>query len=93
MQHRINLITQLLASELALPEKVTACLKAFSGMEITHVEEKKKKSLYHFLNTSNEITAHYPFIKTDEDYSLIPEADLNKILKNIQRLCLKLLAN
>ncbi|OGT22899.1 MAG: hypothetical protein A3C55_06830 [Gammaproteobacteria bacterium RIFCSPHIGHO2_02_FULL_42_13] len=93
IQQRVNTITRLLGADLPLPKKVTESLKAFSGTDITHVPAHHKKSIYHFLHTVNTITARYPFIKTDEDYSLISEADLNKILKNIQRLCLKLLVD
>ncbi len=91
LQIRINNVTQILASDLSKVNKVVASLEAFSGLDITHFDDKKTKYVYKHIATMNAITGRYPFIKTYDDYNLISEADLNKILKDIQQLCLKLL--
>ncbi len=90
-QQRINLVTQKLASESSKIDKVVTSLQVFSGMDITHFSRKKTESVYKHIATMNSIISRYPVIKTYEDYALISDIDLNKILKSIQQLCLKLL--
>lgn len=91
LQTRINSIIQILASELSKANKVTSALQAFSGLDITHFSSQKTKSVYKHITTVNSVAARYPIIKSYEDYEIITDKDLNKILKSIQQLCLKLL--
>ncbi len=91
LQTRINTFIQSLASNETKAGKVVASLQAFSGMEITNFNKKKTNSVYKYLVTINSIVARYPIIKTNDDYQCMSDADLDKILKSIQQLCLKLL--
>jgi hypothetical protein len=91
LQTRINSITQILASDLPKSKKAIASLQAFSGLDITHFNHKKKESVYKYLSTLNAVVARYPTIKTYDDYNIMTDVDLNKILKSIQQICLKLL--
>ncbi len=92
LQTRINTITQILASEPLKAHKVIASLQAFSGMDITHFSNQQKKSVYKYMATINDITSRYsPVIKSNDDYKIMSDADLNIILKNVQQLCIKLL--
>jgi hypothetical protein len=88
---RINAIIQILADTSSKANKVVASLQAFSGMDITHFSEQKKRTLYSHMTTINNITSRYSEIKTYEDYKIISNSDLSKILKSIQQLCFKLL--
>lgn len=92
LQTRINAITQILASEPSKANKVIASLQAFSGMDITHFNSQQKKSVYRYMATINDVTSRYsPSIKTNDDYKIMSDADLNIVLKNVQQLCIKLL--
>ena len=93
LQVRINSITQTLASNLPKADKAVATSQALSGMDITNLSNQKKQCIYKYMTTSNKIIARYPTIKSNDDYKIISDADLNKLLKNIQQLCLKLLAD
>lgn len=90
LQERINRVTQVLAEDLPKHSKATTAMQTFSGLDITHFNNHQKNCIYKYMTAMNEITAHYPTIKTNDDYKIISETHLNKILKNIQQLCLKL---
>jgi hypothetical protein len=91
IQIRINTFIQTLTNNETKASKVITSLQAFSGMDITHFNKKKTNSVYKYLATINSIVARYPIIKTNDDYQFMSDADLDKILKTIQQLCLKLL--
>jgi hypothetical protein len=91
IQIRINFIIQLLAGDLSKSDKVIETSQAFSGMDITHFTEEKQQSVYKYIITTNKIMAKYPTIKSYDDYKIITDIDLNKLLKSVQQLCLKLL--
>ena len=91
LQIKINSITQILSSESSKLNKVVMSLQGFSGLDITHFSNKKMKSMHKHMATINSITSHYPNIKTYDDFKIIPDTDLDEILKNVQQLCLKLL--
>lgn len=91
LKTRINAIIQILTDTSSKSNKVVAALRAFSEIDITHFDEQKTRSIYRDMTTINNITSRYPEIKTDEDYKIISDSDLNKILKNIRQLCFKLL--
>lgn len=93
LQARVNSIIQILTSDLSKADKVVAASQAFSGMDITHLSSQKKQCVYKYIISSNKIMAFYPTIKSNDDYKIISDTDLNKFLKNIQRLCLKLLVD
>jgi flagellar biosynthesis/type III secretory pathway chaperone len=90
LQNRINSVIQILASDLPKTDKVVAASQAFSGMDITHLSKQKTQSVYQYIMTSNKIMARYPTIKSHDDYKIMSHTDLNKLLKNVQQLCLKL---
>jgi ribosomal protein S13 len=92
LQTRINAIIQILANDLPKADKVVASLKAFSGLDITHFNSHQNESINKYLTKINNITARYP-IKTDDDYKILSNADLSKILKSVQKLCLNLLVD
>ena len=91
LQARINSIIQILAHDLLKADKVVASLKAFSGLDMTRFSSHQNESINEYLAQINNITSRYP-IKTDADYKIVSNADLNKILKSIQ-LCLNLLVD
>lgn len=91
LQVRINSIIQILASDLSKADKVVAASQTLSGMDITHLSNQKTQCVYKYITTSNKIMACYPTIKSYDGYKIISDSDLNKFLKNIQQLCLKLL--
>jgi len=91
IQARINIITQSFASNETKAKKVSVSLQAFSGMDITHFNKQKTNSIYKYLGAVNRIIKNYPIVQVPDDYQYIPDSDLDKILKNIQQLCLKLL--
>ena len=91
LQIKINSITQILSGESSKLNKVVMSLQGFSGLDITHFNSKKMKSLHKYMGTINSITSHYPAITTYDDFKIIPDTDLDEILKNVQQLCLKLL--
>ena len=93
LQIRINTFIQSLASNETKASKVVESLQAFSGMEITNFNKQKTNSIYKYLTTLNSIMARYPIIKTNDDYQFMSDADLDKILKTIQQLCLQLLVD
>lgn len=87
---KINLVTQSLASTQTKPNKVVAALKSFSGLDMTNFNKKKMNSIHQHFGEINCITAQYK-IATDDDYQIISDIHLDKILKTIQQLCLKLI--
>ena len=87
---KINLVTQALSSDQAKPNKVVSALKNFSGLDMTNFSKKMMNTIHQHFGEINSITSQYK-IKTEDDYKIITDNDLNKILKNIQQLCLKLL--
>ena len=91
LQIKINSITHILASESLKPNKVVMSLQTFSGLDITHFNDQKKKAIYKHMAAINNITSHYPTITTHDNYKIISDTDLNEILKNVQQLCLKLI--
>ncbi len=92
LQTRINSIIQIFANDLPKPDKVVTSLKAFSGLDIAHFNSHQTKSINKYLGKINNILSLYP-IKTYDDYKIMSDSDLNKILKNIQELCLNLLVD
>ena len=90
LNQKINLVIQALASEQIKPTKIVAACKNFSGLDMTNFSKKKKNFVHQHFGEINSITSQYN-IKTEDDYKIIAEPDLDKILKNIQQLCLKLL--
>lgn len=88
---RINSIIQILAGESSKANKAVASLQAFSGLDITDFSNQKKESVYKYMIAVDSIIARYPIIKIYDDYEMITDKDLNKILKNVQQLCLKLI--
>jgi hypothetical protein len=91
LQTRINNITQLLSGESSKQNKVVMSLQSFSGLDITHFNNQQMKNIHKYMSAINEITSQYSSIRTYDDYSIISDPHINKILKNIQQLCLKLL--
>jgi len=91
IQIRINSIIRVLASDLSTADKYKEIAPSFSGMDITHFTEKQKQHVYKYMTTANKIMARYPTIRTGDDYKIITDSDLNKLLKNVQQFCLKLL--
>ncbi len=92
LQQRINSIIEILANDTSKAEKAVASLKAFSGLDITHFTSHQKDSIHKYLSKINNILTRYP-VTTDDDYKIIPDKDLNKILKSVQELCLNLLVD
>lgn len=91
IQIRINSVIKVLASDLLKVDKFKEVSTSFSGMDITHFTDKQKQHVYKYIITANKIMARYPTIETHDDYNIITDADLNKLLKNVQQFCLKLL--
>ncbi len=91
LQLKINNITNILASDLPKPQKVLSALQQFSGLDITHFSKAAKRSINKHLGAVNGIVSHYPAISHD-NYHIISDKHLNGMLKNIQLLCLNLLA-
>lgn len=91
IQIRINSIIRILSSDLSKVDKFREVSPSFSGMDITHFTDKQKQNVYKYIMTANKIMARYSTIKTYDDYKIITDADLNKLLKNVQQFCLKLL--
>lgn len=91
LQIRINSIIQIFASDLSKADKVVAACKVLSGMDITHFTNQKKQMIYKHITASNNIMSRYSSIKNYDDYKIMSDADLNKLLKSVQQLCLKLL--
>jgi hypothetical protein len=91
LHKRINTIIEAFASNSLKEKKVATALNGFMGMEITHLTKQKMNSIHKHMGMINSIISSYPIIKTKDDYKFMTEIDLDKILKNIQQLCLKLL--
>jgi iron uptake system EfeUOB component EfeO/EfeM len=91
LQAKIDSVIQILASDLSKANKLIAALQTLSGTDITHLSSQKKQCIYRQMNTSNKIIARYPTIKDYDDYAIISDADLNKLLKSVEQLCFKLL--
>jgi len=91
IEMRINTITHILATEPSKIGKMAKSLQALHGLDFTHLNNKKKNSIYKHMTDYNKIMEKYPTIKTQDDYHLISDIDLSKILKSIQQLCIKLL--
>ncbi len=91
LQLKINNITNILASDLPKHQKALSALQQFSGLDITHFCKAAKRSINKHLGAVNEIVSHYPTI-SDNNYHIISDKHLNDMLKNIQLLCLNLLA-
>lgn len=91
LQSRINSVIQILTSDISKADKIVAAFRTLSGTDITHLSSQKTQYVYRHIIASNKIMARYPTIKNYDDYAIISDADLNKLLKSIKQLCLKLL--
>jgi hypothetical protein len=92
LQTRINSILQIFANNSSKVDKVVSALKAFSGLDITHFTAHQKESINKYLSKINKITSHY-LVKTYDDYKIISNPDLDKILNSVQELCFNLLVD
>jgi hypothetical protein len=83
---------QMVLNDQAMPsyEKVHNSLLAFKGMVLSSIPTKTQKSLESVMLRIQQVFNCYP-IKTFEDYQLISEEELNKILLNISGLCSEIL--
>ncbi len=68
-------------------DKVIKCFNTISGLEISALRSGQQSSIKKQILLINGVLQQYP-IKTHEDYSLISDYHLNKLLKNIKQICL-----
>jgi uncharacterized Fe-S cluster-containing MiaB family protein len=80
-------IMTILDEKIPKKDKVIKCFNATSGLEISALSSDQKNSIYKQISASNRILKQYP-IKTYDDYALISDNHLNKLLKNIKQVCL-----
>lgn len=92
MQLRMIDIIKILNGNLPKHEKIVQACKRLSGLDMTHATPISKRSIGEYLHEMNNVLSPYDTVlKTWEDYQLISDEHLNKILKNIKRLCKKLI--
>jgi 3-hydroxy-3-methylglutaryl CoA synthase len=84
MNELILKLATILDEKLSKKDKVIKCFSAMSGLEISALSSDQKNSINKQLLAINGILKQYP-IKTYDDYSLISDNHLNKLLKNIKR--------
>lgn len=92
MQLRLTDITEILNSDLPKHKKITLSCHRLSGLDITNMVPAIEQIFAKHLYEMNSIVACYP-IYTWDDYALIAEVHLNKMLKSIKRLCKRLRLN
>jgi hypothetical protein len=66
---------------------VIKCFNEISGLEISALSADQQSGINKKILAINGILKQYP-IKTYDDYSLISDYHLNKLLKNIKQICL-----
>jgi len=68
-------------------DKVIKCFSVISGIDISSLRSDQENNINKQLIAINRILKQYP-IKTFDDYALISDNHLNKLLKNIKQVCL-----
>ena len=77
----------ILDEKLSKKETIMKLLTITSGFDITELSAEKKNVISARLLAMNRVLGQYP-IKTWDDYALLSEKHLNKLLKNLKQLCL-----
>ena len=83
---KIAAVAILLDKHLYKKDKVVKCLHELSGMDITALSQVYKDRLCKHLISINGILGQYP-INTDDDYKLVSDKDLDRLLKKIKQIC------
>ena len=87
MNELVPKLTAILKEMASKKEAVIKCFSTMSGLEISALSSDQKRRITEQFLAINEILKKYP-IKTHDDYSLISDNHLNKLLKNIKQICL-----
>lgn len=83
---KIAAVAILLDKRLYKKDKVVMCLHELSGMDITALNKVHKDKLFKHLISINSILSQYP-INTDDDYGLVSDKDLDRLLKKVEQIC------
>lgn len=77
----------ILDEKLSKKDTIMKLLTITSGFDITALSAERENAINTQLLAINRVLGHYP-IKTWDDYALLSESHLNKLLKNLKQLCL-----
>jgi len=86
-RHLLLTYATILDEKLSKKDTIIKLLNITSGFDITVLSAEQKNAISTQLLAMNRILAHYP-IKTYDDYALLSENHLNKLLKSLKQLCL-----
>lgn len=82
---KLTAVIGILATDLPKKDKLVLSRQQLSGLDITNIDTVTKKHVTKHILEMNDITTQYP-IKTDDDYVMISDVHLNKLLKSIKQL-------
>ena len=86
---RLIAISTILEKEYPKKDKIIVSVQELSGLDLGILSSTQENSVKKHMILTNGILQQYP-IKTFDDYVLISDDHLNKLLKSIKQLCLSL---
>lgn len=89
MMKKLTTILTILEKDWSKKDKIIMSFGELSGLDLGLLSSMQKNSIQKHVIFANSILRQYP-IKTFDDYALISDDHLNKLLKSIKRLCVSL---